>query len=272
MWVLLTALPSTAQFSRRSEVLPGVWWLPLSEMQVRRAHVTVANAQGIPAPSTRVLAPGDAVRVIRIKGTRALIVPQVPLGDEEYWMDLDNLEPRRSCLTDARRQLDFILMHSGLVSLIDPERDSRSISDKPHPYSGFDGHFVHFTHTYNSLINALKRYDTKTAALLYYYGESAVCAMVLSRKGIEAYSVSAITRAAFEGQIVQYISSLVPDELLRSRKPVELVAMSNNRVISPNSVDRAALSAILLAPNVLVKLQSYQNLIIVPYGSISLFP
>jgi CHAT domain-containing protein len=238
-----------------------MWWLPLSEMQVRRTKIEAAGSQ-----SGSSLAPGDPVHVLEVSKTRARVVAANSGDDQGQWVDLDNLEPRGSCLPDPKTQLNYYLMHSGLISFIEPNRDSGTSS--PSRYHGAEGHF---THTFNTLIAALRRYDDKTAALLYYYGASNTCIFLISKNGIEQYTITPANRGRLEALADDYNRTLVAEDAVRSRMPqTDVVAHRREALAKPKSAYE--IHETLLPSSIRQKLEAYDKLIIVPYGVVSLIP
>jgi hypothetical protein len=246
IWLVLeTAYGQGSGVSRRAEILPGVWWKPLQTMQIRRRPVDKALSSS--AENHDLIAVGAQVHLQEIKSGKAKISIENDTG--EYWTDLDNLEPVGSCLSDGREQYEFIAMNSALTIFLNPNRDA---SANPLPTAAEISPEQQFTHTYNSLLAGIKRYGEDTAVLLYYYGASAACTLLFSRHGIAGYSISSVPRDVFEHLIDRYVYF--------AKKGLEALSPSKE------------LSRILISPDIEKALRGYNNLIVVPYGVISLVP
>lgn len=222
--------------SRRVEILRGVWWRPLANMQIRRRQVEN-------------IVIGREIRVKSVLPSRITFAVEGGNDSSEYSTELDNVEPIGSCLADARKQFDFLAMHSGVIAFMNPQRD---LHGSELPRAAETDETQHFSHTYNSLLNAARRYDKNTAVLLYYYGVKAICVLAFSHEGIIGYAISQTPRSTLEPLINHYLESAA------SGADLSEVSRQVSHAIFPAELEQ--------------KLRGYNKLVVVPYGIISLIP
>jgi CHAT domain-containing protein len=243
-------------------------------MQLRRE----TRPSNQPRASTEAGEPMKAGSAIATAGVEGEWVRVRNAGGAIAYLPSRVVEPVGSCDVDVDRQFQFLARHYGAITFDQRFSDSglaagatRSISPTPHR-----------SHTRDSLLRGLARYEPGTAVLLVYYGASAVCTMVIDAGGIIAYAVNRdIGAVRLEQEIGRLLGTFVAPPCLVTRSqraaasaPPALgcrhtmaglerdlaVADELSRIVIPPAIERALIA------------RGTRNLIVVPHGMLSLVP
>jgi hypothetical protein len=199
------------------------------------------------------------------------------------WVRSRLLEPVGSCHEDQAAQFRFLARHFGFIAN-DERFETVGLSTGAVRSVHVNRNEPQLSHSELSLKMGLARYEPGTAALLYYHGASAACALLVDRNGIVAYEIVKRTTPQVDEAVHQYLASVIPQACLSGRAPhlkrdtrapnASRSAEGCDLSKSPGEgeIDDKEIAQILFPAAIERALGNYKNIIVVPYGTLAIVP